>query len=115
MSVVVFGCSSRKNEAIAYAKSHALGLLRSSQSLRSHPQGLLPEPEYPAEIRPLNPSMVAITEHGLAIYINSSPVHMTGIFIRHDPKFVPPAPVPDSDEMGYEPVSTDIFWFSRPR
>ncbi len=114
LSVLVVGCGARRAEAVAYAKTHSVNLVEAARGLGSAPR-LLSETEYPVEIRPLNPSKVAIGEHGVYVYINSSPFHVTGIFIKHDPKFLPPAPVPDSEEWGYEPVSTNVFWFSRPR
>ena len=92
----------------------AVSLVTATRVLGRGPRSLS-EAEYPAEIRPLKPSMVAIGEHGVYVYIRSSPLRATGIFIRQDPKFIPPAPKPDSDEWGYEPVGADIFWFSRPR
>jgi hypothetical protein len=113
--ILVIGCDSHKADAVAYAKAHARGLVSSTRSLRSESRRVITESEYPAEIRPLKPSQVVVNEQGVFIYLYSSPLHVTGIFVRHDPKFIPPAPVPDSDDWGYEPVSEDIFWFTRPR
>lgn len=76
----------------------------------------IPPPEWPPDIRALQPAQVFVTPKGVMMYIYSVPWNLTGIYIRHDPSFEPPATVPhDSDETRYERIAPDVYWFSRPR
>lgn len=115
VALLALGCDSRKREILADAKAHSASLVNAARSLASAPIGPVEKSDYPAEIRRLNPAMVTRIDRGVMIYVYSSPIHVTGIFVRQDPTFTPPPPKPDSDEFGYEPIAADLYWFSRPR
>ncbi len=111
-------CSNR-DEVMQYATAHAASLVESTRPLwakYSASPADIPESEYPPDVRALNPDLVTAGKAGVALYIKTSAVHVTGIFIRYDPSFpTPSAAPPDSDEMTYRRLGDDVFWFSRPR
>lgn len=119
-TVLCAACGNRQAEAKRYATAHAAQLVESSRALwlESKPPSsrTISPSDLPPPFKPLAAQLAGASEHGLQLFIRTSPVHVTGIFIRFDRAFTPPGPTPpDTDLMGYEELATDVYWFSRPR
>ena len=118
---LALGCTGRRSEAVEYATAHAGDLVTSTRALWSRYRALptrdIPPSEYPATVRALDPALVVASKTGLMLYIYSDYAHVSGVFIRHDPTFVPPSGIvpPDSDDWRYERLAPDVYWSSRPR
>jgi hypothetical protein len=120
MAAVCAACGNRKAEVKSYATANAAQLVESSRTLwqQSKPPAsrTLSPADLPPPFKPLGASLVASSEHGLQVFIMTSPIYITGIFIRFDRTYTPPGPTPpDTDLMGFEELAPDVYWFSRPR
>lgn len=114
-------CSNRDPERVQqYAAGRSASLVESARPLWAKYSAVsagIPESEYTPDIRALDPDLVVAGNAGLALYIRTSALHVTGIFIRYDPSFpiTPSIAPPDSDQMTYRRLADDVFWFSRPK
>jgi hypothetical protein len=114
--LMAIGCSERAAPVKAQATAHAAELLSSSKGVwQTHRRGEVPESAWPASVRALAPSRVVAADEGIYVYVYSRYEDVTGIFLRCDPSFAPPPVKPDSDDMGYERLANDVYFFSRPR
>jgi len=112
-------CTDYRSAATKYATAHATSLAQSTRPLWIKYTALLadvPKSEYTADIRALNPNRVVAGRQGMWMYINSTYLSVTGIFVRYDPSFPTPGTAPtDSVEMTYRKLGPDVYWFSMPR
>lgn len=120
--LLALSCADRRPAVVDYATRHADELVTATRAGWARHKALadsdIPPSEYPAAVLALHPAKVTASEHGVTMFIYTSYGNVTGVFIRHDPTFEPPGqrpPVPDSDEMRYERLARDVYWFSRPR
>jgi hypothetical protein len=70
----------------------------------------IPVAAYPASIRQLQPKRVWASPQGVYVETYSFFVESAGIFVRHDPAYEPPI----SGDPGFEPLSSDVYWFYAP-
>ena len=108
-----------RTQAVDYARGHATELVTSSRRLwlneRFHRQQLTVA-DYPGPIRELNPDLVAVGPNGVMIYVRTVYTHVTGVFVRCNPSYVPPGMAPpDSTDPSYERLAENVYWFSIPR
>ena len=112
-------CGGSRAESIDYARANAVPLVASTRVLWEKygaSAGEVPDAELPPVIRAMEPMRVTAGATGVMIYVYADYAHVTGVFVRHDPAFVPPGPTPpDSTDAGYEEIAPDVYWYSQPR
>jgi len=117
--VLAAGCTNHQSEAVQYATAHARSIVSSTRPLWIKYTALheeVPESEYTPDIRALKPTRVVAGTQGVWVYIYSVYWNVTGIFVRYEPAFPTPSTAPpDTDQMTYQRLGRDVYWFSRPR
>jgi len=72
--------------------------------------GPVPPSEYPASVKSLSPELVWATRDGINIVTYSAFVERAGIFIRHNPSFIPP----ETGDPGYSEIVPNVYWYYAP-
>jgi hypothetical protein len=70
----------------------------------------IPPSEQPRSVQQLKPKRVWAGTEGVFLETYDRYVESAGIFIRHDPAFVPPV----SGDPGFEQIAPEIYWFFAP-
>ena len=102
--------------AIDYAREHATELVASSRLLWLNERFRLQQltvAEYPGPIRELNPNLVNVGPNGVMIYVRTVCTHVTGVFVRCDPSYIPPGMAPPDSPDPSTRGSRKMFTGSR--
>lgn len=110
-------CGNDKAHAIAYATAHAREIVAATRPLWiRYAANEVPASAYPAVLQPLRPTKIVAWKNGVTIYIDTEYQNVTGLFVRHNPSYVPPrATGADSTDPDYKPLAADVYWLTIPR
>lgn len=95
----------RPSAAALVAKTRSLWLEYRDRTIRE-----IPEARYPAAVRALHARHVRVTDEGIYIETYARYVESAGVFIRHDPSYVPPP----TGDPGFEAIAENVYWYFAP-
>ena len=104
-------CDRGRAEVVALAEPQGAELVVQTRSLwMEYRDREVPSQRYPPAVRALNPRRVSVTRHGVFIETYARYVESAGVFIRHDPTYVPP----EGGDPGFERIADDVYWYFAP-
>ena len=104
-------CDRGRAEVVALAKPQGAELVAQTRALWiEYRDREVPSHRYPPAIRALNQRRVSVSQYGVFIQTYERVVENAGVFIRHDPAYVPP----ERGDPGFERIAENVYWYFAP-